>query len=187
MRSGTSYRSPGRPRPERRSSRSSPSPLPRPADQRLIVQLSGVADRLEPRPARVPAPVGQVVEHACDWAGVPPDLDPETGPGLGHHPLPGMPGGPDCREAGGPRGPGRVPDRDTDARPGPRGRRAAARAGRAGRWTGVVVRRSGGGPLPSQWPWEGWSACTEGDPTVGRGIVSWVDTMETWRPTVAAP
>jgi hypothetical protein len=81
----------------------------------LIVQLSGVADRLEPRPARVPAPVGQVVERACDWAGVPPELDPETGPGLGPHPLPGMPGGPDCREAGGSRGPGRVPDRDAEA------------------------------------------------------------------------
>ena len=61
------------------------------------------------------APVGQVVERACDWAGVPPELDPEIGPGLGHHPLPGMPGGPDCREAGGSRGPGRVPDRDAEA------------------------------------------------------------------------
>ncbi len=79
------------------------------------LQLSGVADRLEPRPARVPAPVGQVVERACDWAGVPPELDPETGPGLGPYPLPGMPGGPDCREAGGSRGPERVPDRDADA------------------------------------------------------------------------
>ena len=70
-------------------------------------------------------------------------------------------------------------------RPGPRARRAAARAGRTGRWTGVVVRRAGGGPPASQWPWEGWSACTEGDPTVGRGIVSGIDFPETWRPTAA--
>jgi signal transduction histidine kinase len=44
----------------------------------------------------------------------------------------------------------------------------------------VVVRRAGGGPPPSQWPREGWSACTEGDPTVGRGIVSWIDIRETY-------
>jgi hypothetical protein len=163
-----------------------PSPRPRPADQRLIVQLSGVGDRLEPRPARVPAPVGQVVERA-----------PATGPGFPpswtQRPVPASVTI-RCRgclvvrtveRLAGQGDRGGSPTGMLMPRPGPRARRAAARAGRTGRWTGVVVRRAGGGPPPSQRPWEGWSACTEGDPTVGRGIVSWIDTMETWRPTAA--
>jgi hypothetical protein len=74
-----------------------------------------VADRLEPRPTRVPPRSAKSSSAPATGPGVPPELDPETGPGLGHHPLPGMPGGPDCREAGGSRGPERVPDRDADA------------------------------------------------------------------------
>ena len=70
------YRSPAARGPTTILEIASPSPRPRPANQRWIVQLSGVADRLEPRPARVPAPVGHVVERACDWAGVPPEPGP---------------------------------------------------------------------------------------------------------------
>jgi hypothetical protein len=72
------------------------------------------------------------------------------GGAFGHY---GMPGGPDCREAGGSRDRSGSPTGMPRPRPGPRARRAAARAGRTGRWTGVVVRRARGGPPPSQWSW----------------------------------
>ncbi len=148
----------------------SPSPRPRPVDQRWIVQRSGVADRLQPRPARVPAPVGHVVERACDWAGVPPSWTQRPVPASGTIRCRGCRVVRTVERLVGHGDPGGSPTGMLRPRPGPSVRRAAARAGRAGRWTGVVVRRAGGGPPASQWPWEGWSACTEGDPTGGRGI-----------------
>jgi hypothetical protein len=42
---------------------------------------------------------------------------------------------------------------------------------------------AGGVPPPSSRPSAGRSVYRETNPTVGRGIVSWVDILETWRPT----
>jgi hypothetical protein len=187
MPSGTSYRSPGRRPPERRSSR---SPVLRHGPVRRT--SGGLFTSQEWRIASSPGPLGYPPRSATSSSA------PATGPGFPRartqRPVPASVtircrG---CRvvrtveRLAGQGDRGGSPTGMLMPRPGPRARRAAARAGRTGRWTGVVVRRAGGGPLPSQWPWEGWSACTEGDPTVGRGIVSWVDTMETWRPTAGS-
>jgi hypothetical protein len=177
MPSATSYRSPGRSRPNAD-----------PRDPRSFakaLQLSGVGDRLEPRPARVPPRSAKSSSAPATGPGFPPSWTQRPVPAsvtircrgcLVVRTVERLAG--QGNRAGSPTG-------MLMPRPGPRARRAAARAGRTGRWTRVVVRRAGGGPPPSQRPWEGWSACTEGDLTVGRGIVSWVDAMETWRPPAA--
>jgi hypothetical protein len=48
---------------------------------------------------------------------------------------------------------------------------------------GAPVRHAGAAPPLPQRSLAGRSACTEVDQGVDRGIVSWIDILETWRPT----
>ena len=82
----------------------SPSPRPRPTDQRL--DCSALRSGGSPRaPARSGARPGQPSRRARLrlGRGSPRARTQRPVPGLGHYLLPGMPGGPDCREAGGSR------------------------------------------------------------------------------------